>query len=628
MSTYAEATIAPRLPPPRDSTYCNRPRPRASTYCNRPLPPLPSHNECSRRCFRAPTAKHKLSQFPTPAPLLFPREQVDPLSLKDHTFVYILSNVDRYPPELLAKLPTAWRKKLLSALPPFRLHQLEGTEIARGIDTDEMWETLSKQQDCVWRDYLRDEERGTTTSAAWTDTRKKESRHNSPSRVCFVNYLSHLMFNEMNRDYACKRITELLHAIHVDVLDKNVANALTYGHVTSLFMFQPPYYLLPFRCQNLTERELYWLLHGNKMLPTSLELYVYNIESSPLWNQEGISQGLMRRLLSKVRFLRVYNHARKTLQLEEIMNAVTHSSHYKDPPSTMGSLKHLEILRADDRHLSSMATYFSAPHGYSNLTSLTLSMRPIAYIQATRHLGPVIRRQMNTLQHLELRHFICCISNKNVIDLRDYMFFTSLSSLIQQPRFRSLSFKGFTNLPWKMLRMMLEANMRTVPAQKQTITFQDVNVIDRGELPFSHEEEDDADENQFYPASESSCLEHKRLHFLNARFHTQVLEWFKTIDRLYLNTLEFRDVRITTNRPIKYGRLYKSNIGKVALVVGRDEKIRAQYDRKIRPLQLAEGCLLTWQQKLRAQAQAHNQFECRLFVWEDVKIDYSVVLSV
>lgn len=576
------------------STLTTAPRPRASTYCNRPLPPLPSTTLRKKRCVR-PSSKHRLSHFPTPPPLLLPREQADALTLQDHAFLYILSNVDLYSTELLGLLPLHLRRKLLSALPPFRLYQLERTPIARDIDTDEMWEELSRQQDCVWGGYLRDKASIHRTPT----THFGKDRFDVP-RVRFTNYLSHLIFNEMNRDYACKRITELLHAIHIDLLEPSVANGLICGHVSSLFMFQPPYYLIPFRCRNLTERELYWLLHGNRMLPTSLELYTYNIEFAPLWNQDLISQGLMRRLLSRLSFLRIYNHAYRTFQLEDVMDAVTHSCRFKDPPSNMGSLKHLEVLRADDRDLTTLVPYLSAPHGYSNLTSITISMaRPVCYLQATRHLGPVVRHQLNTLQHLELRGF-SCVFTKNKIHMCDYMFFTSLVSFILKPRFRNLTLDGFKDLPLTMLQMMLEANLRTVPSHKQTITFRNVTVTSRGQVPFreSYGDECDSDssddgENQFCPAWDSKCLEHKRLHFLNSRIPVKVLNWFRSVDRLCLNTLEFSKVKVELDA-----------FSGIEIETGIDGVERGCFRSNVGPKSLLSKLL------------AHRQFECRLFIWE------------
>ena len=618
MSIYAETSWS--SPPTSPTTAAPRPRPRASTYCNRPLPPLPSVTR-KRKCVR-PSTKHRLSHFPTPPPLLLPREQADALSLQDYTFLYILSNVDQYPTELLSLLPLHMRRKLLSSLPPFRLYQLERTPIARDIDTDEMWEELSWQQDCVWGRYLSDKSSIHRTPPTDFQRRERTCNGDDSPRVCFLNYLSHLIFNEMNRDYACKRITELLHAIHIDMLETSVADGLICGHVSSLFMFQPPYHLIPFRCRNLTERELYWLLHGNRMLPTSLELYAYNIEFSPLWNQDLISQGLMRRLLSRLSFLRIYSHAYRTVQLEDIVDAVTHSSHFRDSPSNLGSLKHLEVLRADDRDLTTVVPYFSAPNGYSTLTSLTISMRPVSYLQATRHLGPVIRHQLNTLQHLELRGFTCCIRH-NKIQLCDFMFFSSLVCLILKPRFRSLTLHSFKDLPWEMLKMLLQANLRTVPSHKQTITLRDVNITTKGVLPACLEDgDDDSDpdagdegENQFCPAFESKCLEHKRIHFLSTQIPINVLDWFQSIEGLYLNTLEFNGVKVKIGRDIVIETSPSGVDWGYFMSATSPDRLKLQ-QHPFSPNQLKKKFL------------QHRQFECRLFVWEEVTTEQCSFLSV
>ena len=827
MSIYAEAPpLLPRMS-----------RPRASTYCNRPLPPVPPNTESTRRRRRSTKTRirNRLSHFPTPPPSLLPREEVDALSLQDTSFLYILSNVDQYPVELLGLLPLHWRRALIEALPPFRLYQLEGTALAKGIETDEVWKSHSKRQDCVWGDYLKDgggqEERckdesgldamrisdytdnqdsldddgdeniqqeplndvdhkeqnssqqdsggntdesenhqdsqngidhkeqnsiqhdspsdgehtdekkhqqqslngkeqnsiprdspndsehtgeseqedeqdtsnsvtthnehtggngiqqdslkdveqnehthksasgssqsdyddqssGTPPTGSDNDScssgsgtpptvasdndsrshdsqrrdRYKSKRHNvhhrrkNDARSRFMNYLSHLLFNEMNRDYACKRVTELLHAIHIDTLDKTVANALVYGHINSLFMFQPPYYLIPFRCPNLTERELYWLLHCNKMLPTSLELYVYNLDSSPLWTQETISQEMMRRLFSRLKFLRLYNHMSRIIQLEEIMNAVTHSSQYKEQPSDMGSLTHLEFLRADDRHLSTIVPFFSAPMGYSNLTSITISMsKPIHYILATRHLGPIIRHQLSTLRHLELCGFSCSIS-RNTIHMCDFMFFSTLVSFILKPHFRTLTLQGFTELPWKMLRMLLEANLRTVPSHTQTITFRDVSVTTRGELPFmdTGDSEDDEEENQFYPAAESKCLDYKRILFKSSRIPIEVLEWLETTDRVCVNTLEFSGVKfeVTTPPPASMGSRLAGG-----LRAGLSPFLRKSYGSN-NGHRYRKSIEYYSEKDLKNRLLRHRHFDCCMFKWEDVSLDTSYVLRV
>lgn len=662
MATNYYVTRLTSPPPPKT-------RPRASTYCNRPLPPLPSPAEEAsrrkrpRRTFKT-SSKHRLSHFPTPPPLLRPRECADALSLQDHAFLYILSNVEQYPPELLGHLPLSLRRKLLSTLPPFRLFQLEATPIARGIDTDEMWGRLSRQQDCVWAGYLRgDEEEEEVVGRGEQNSRRKQStgsdsdastttRSDSAPRTRFVNYLSHLLFNEMNRDYACKRITELLHAIHVDSLDRSVGDALACGHVTSLFMFQPPYHLLPFRCRNLTERELYWLLQGNGMLPSSLELYTYNVEYSPLWNQELVSQSMMRRLLSRVSFLRVYNHMNKNFPLQEVMDAVVNSSHYRDPPSSLGRLRHLELLRADERHLSTVVPYLSGPGGYASLTSLSLSMRHVDYVHSVRHVTPILRHQLGSLQHLTLCGFSCSPlphSCDELVSASDYMFFNNLADFVLSRSFRSLTIEELLRVPWVLLKMLLEASLRTVPAHRHALTFKRVSVTLDGELFADWEDEYEVEgergaehrENQFYPASETACLQHKQLRFQSCTLPVKVLEWLCAVERVYLNTLEFSGVTVDMSG---MGSSEESSWGGIGFVTGRNGVVYGYHGRPSRLTQQQR-----WQQQQQQQQRdhthnslhhheaqeetqedlkqrllQHKQLECRLFLWEQVKTDRNI----
>lgn len=639
MSYYAETAPLPRR--------------RAMSYCNRPLPPLPSQTTPTSTPTNATSANGgkpmkrrrtmpsqlRLSHFPTPPPTLYPQEQVNALSLQDQTFLYILSHIDCYPPELLGLLPKMWRKRLLAALPPFRLYQLERTPIAQDIDTDELWEKLSRLQDCVWGGYMTDRKERTLSRQPTYYVGQGRSKPVS-LRSRFINYLSHLLFNEMNRDYACKRITKLLHATHVDMLDSTVANSLIFGHVNSLFMFQPPYYLIPFRCPNLTERELYWSLHGNQMLPIALELYVNNLDSSPLWNQEIISQEMMRRILSKIEFLKVYNHAFKTNQLDEIINAVTHSSKYREPPSLMGNLKHLEILRADDTHLATVSRYFSAPNGYLHLTKLTVSMRPLRYIQATGHLVSMIRHQLNSLEELELSGFTCYIT-RNIINMGDYMLFMQLSQLVMKQQFRSLTLTDFKDIPWILLRMILEANLRTVPSHDQTITLRNISVSTASELPFvddcylddlkgkeeGEDGEDDNEENQFCPASESKCQEHKRIHFKDSRITLELLDWFEGIDRVCVNTLEFNQVKVDVSSSLNHTHSTGScTIGGGVTTIEFSTGVNG----------VVYGChkLLSMPRKrvtekdLLSKFKHHSNFDCDRFTWIGVKIDRNCLLNV
>ena len=577
-----------------------------SSYCRRPLPPPPT--ESKRRCsISVPMCKRPLSLFQITQPTLHPKEQVDPLSLQDNAFLYILSQVEVYPAEVLAKLPLIWRRNLLVAVAPFRLYQLEKTDVANGIDTDAIWEELGRLKNSIWASYLDDGNKLTMSL-----------------RTRFINYLSHLMFNEMNRDYACKRITELLYATHVDMLEETVANALIYGHINSLFMFIPPYCLVPFRCPNLTERELYWSLTGNKMLPTSLEVYTYNLDASPLWNQDVISQEMMRRLLSKAQHLRIYNHKNRTEQLKQVASAVTRSGKYKEPPSCMGSLKHLEILRTDDQHLESIVPFFSGPHGFSSLTTLSVSMMPLRFVQTTTHLGAIVKNQLNSLQHLRIQGLSCCIT-RNVIHMWDYMFFHTLAEFILTKRFCSLEISQFKELPWNLAQMLLEANFRTVPSHRQTLSFIDGTMTTKGELPFRDEAEyDDYDddegdddefkENQFYPAAEWKCLLHKCIRFDKVTIPTDTMEWFQNLDRLCLHMLEFNKVCVNPS----------SN--SIAITIGYNGIGYGQHTGFLGARKPSKNRKICWSDEgLKEIFVRHKNFECRLFKWSDVQLRHSIL---
>ena len=94
--------------------------------------------------------------FQAASPMLYPKEQVDPLTLQDSSFLYIKSSVNKYPVSILSQLPLAWRRKLFSALPPLRLYELEKTSIADRTKTDEIWKKLRELKGGNWALCLMD----------------------------------------------------------------------------------------------------------------------------------------------------------------------------------------------------------------------------------------------------------------------------------------------------------------------------------------------------------------------------------------------------------------------------------------------------------------------------------------
>ena len=65
---------------------------------------------------------------------------VIPLSLEDSCLAWLVSDLEHYPPELLALLPLRLRYRLLANVPVLDLCQLEHTSVAEGIDLESIWE--------------------------------------------------------------------------------------------------------------------------------------------------------------------------------------------------------------------------------------------------------------------------------------------------------------------------------------------------------------------------------------------------------------------------------------------------------------------------------------------------------
>ena len=58
------------------------------------------------------------------------------LSLQQTSILYVISNLERFPPDMLALLPLRFRRELLLILPPADIFQLEPTSVVNGIDME------------------------------------------------------------------------------------------------------------------------------------------------------------------------------------------------------------------------------------------------------------------------------------------------------------------------------------------------------------------------------------------------------------------------------------------------------------------------------------------------------------
>ena len=68
------------------------------------------------------------------------RKTVIPLALEDCCLAWLISDLEHYPPELLALLPLRLRCRLLANVPVLDLCQLEHTSVAEGVDLEAIWE--------------------------------------------------------------------------------------------------------------------------------------------------------------------------------------------------------------------------------------------------------------------------------------------------------------------------------------------------------------------------------------------------------------------------------------------------------------------------------------------------------
>ena len=76
---------------------------------------------------------------PEPTPLL---------SLQQASKLYVISNLEEFPPDVLAQLPLRFRRDLLLMLPPADIFQLEQTSVVDGIDMEnEIWKEVYERYD-------------------------------------------------------------------------------------------------------------------------------------------------------------------------------------------------------------------------------------------------------------------------------------------------------------------------------------------------------------------------------------------------------------------------------------------------------------------------------------------------
>ena len=97
--------------------------------------------------FQVNQRRFQMGQEPQVSHALQPTLQQPP-SLQQASILYVISNLERFPPDMLALLPLKFRRDLLWMLPPADVFQLEQTSVVDGIDMEnEIWKVVYERYD-------------------------------------------------------------------------------------------------------------------------------------------------------------------------------------------------------------------------------------------------------------------------------------------------------------------------------------------------------------------------------------------------------------------------------------------------------------------------------------------------
>lgn len=134
-------------------------------------------------------------------------------------------------------------------------------------------------------------------------------------------------------------------------------------------------------------------------------------------------------------------------------------------------------------------------------------------------------------------------------------------------------------------------------------------------------------ENQFCPAAESKCLQHKHLHFRKTRIPSQVLDWFEDTERVCVNTLEFDKVRVDANGlgPSHSTSRRGGGAGRGVATGGYD----IEFSTGVNGVEYGQHITRTWvtERELKRKFLKHRNFECQKFVWNEIVVDRTCTLS-
>ena len=547
-----------------------------------------------------------------------------PLSLQDQTFLYLLSHLDSFSSDCLALLPKAWRRRLLLTVSPLQLYKLEVTDVAKDIDTNEIWYEISTLNDSVWASYVIAETEGSRESRELMINDPSERQRTRYSlRIRFFNYICHLFFNTSDRSYVRKRLNNLIFTIHKDKLDSSVVNRLLNTHIQSMFMFSEPYYLVPFRCKNFSESAILKIMIEEGALPKALEVHTKHLSKTELWKLPQHGYLITSQLFGDLQYLTLHC-TQSSIPFNEMLCSALGPFFKKQSYFSHGhsSLRSLEVLKAYPKSIEGMAFHLSAPNGYNKLKKLYILTKESCAVN--RYLSNIIDNQLQSLEHLTLSGFYFKNDDENC-DLALYQngqgLATTLEHVLSQltckPHFRHLKLDNFNNIPQSVVQRITDAYLRGLPRHKQKLQFTNCS-IKRGEidpagshiwgsgLPRAHTHPPrtfDVDSSGSGGSGEYACLRcesmvSKHLVFESSDVPINFLLWLGKLECICLNTLEFNQIRVVPEPPPRKPKTSKRNH---TLTHGQQPKTMSSTFYQFHPRFIFDD---------------HPNFHCRHFKWQ------------
>ena len=451
--------------------------------------------------------------------------ELPPLSLQDHCLFHLICHLDQYSPAQLALLPRRLRQFLLQIVPPFQLFWLAKTPVGSGINTDGTWEEMSALSDSIWASYrILD-----SVEDSWQDR--------------FVGYICHLLFNQQNRSYAVKRISQLMFALHKERLEEDTVSALA-RTIQSLFISVPPCYLVPFRCPVADENSIASLLVEHLALPKVLEIDSETLMDTKLWQFRMKPNSQLRLLFRSVRSVSFICHPKNSSVVVFILKEATQS--------VLGGLKWVQLWNSDRDTILSITPVLSAPNGYKGLRKLhflpkfsghTSSRRTSSRTRASRYrigdIGPNLFTIICNQTALESVSLSCILFDSWS---EAQIFGSGLAFLIGQPQLQTLKIQHCERLPLESLQLLILAQLASTPNSQQYLTFESMDIASaRAQTDLGR----DDSLSQLEPTRDQESGMKKHLYFNRVEFTFELIERFLLFDFICLNTLDFNQCIVT-----------------------------------------------------------------------------------